>query len=564
MNADGGASEALEKGRDAFARRRWKEAYTQLSTASELSALRAPDIELLAASAYLIGNDDLSDELWVRAHSEHLRDGSIGRAARCTFWLVLDLFTRGHIARATGWLARGRHLLEAEQVECPERGLLLVLAARLHLKDGDVTAADAAAREAVAIDARFDDPDLKVFCRLIVGQALAAQGQSSRAGTEFDEAMVAVTASDVSPIAVGIVYCAVIEACHRIFDIQRSREWTEALSRWCDSQPDLIPFRGVCLVHRVEIMRFAGAWSRAMEEAEQARAWLMETANPFDERSGRKELPPFKFPIGALLYELGELWRVRGDLAEADASYRQANQFGQIPEPGMALLHLAQGRTQVAAATIRRVLAEPHRRFARPSALVACVEIMIAAGDLIAARAAGVDLQSLAVEMGSLVLRGFAAHAMGAVLLAEGDAYSSLTSLREAWVIWQELDAPYHAARARVQLARACRALGDDNAAELELDAARRVFERLAAAPDLAVVNDLARKSTTTDSRPLTPRELQVIGLVATGRTNRAIAKHLSISERTVDRHVSNILTKLDLPSRSAATAYAYEHNLIT
>ena len=478
--------------------------------------------------------------------------------------MVLDLFTRGQIARATGWLARGRHFLDGEQHDCPERGLLLVLAARLHLKDGDVPAADAAAREAVAIDARFDDSDLTVFCRLIVGQVLAAQGQTSKAGTEFDEAMVAVTASNVSPIAVGIIYCAVIEACHHMFDIQRAREWTEALSRWCASQNDLIPFRGACLVHRVEIMRFTGAWSRAMEEAEQARAWLTELADQLAKGSGRKELPPFKYPIGAVLYELGELWRVRGDLAEADASYRQANQFGQIPEPGMTLLHLAHGRTQVAMTTIRRVLSEPGRRFARPSALVACVEIMIAAGDFMAARAAAEELQSFAAETRSLALRGFAAHAMGAVLLAEGDAYPSLGPLREAWVIWQELEAPYHAARTRVQLALACRALGDDNTADLELDAARRVFERLAAAPDLAVVNGLARKSTAGDTRVLTPRELQVIGLVATGRTNRAIARHLSISERTVDRHVSNILTKLDLPTRSAATAYAYEHNLVT
>jgi DNA-binding CsgD family transcriptional regulator len=363
---------------------------------------------------------------------------------------------------------------------------------------------------------------------------------------------------------VGVVYCAVIDACQQSFDIQRAREWTEALSLWCESQPELVPFRGACLVHRVEIMRFTGAWSRAMEEAEQARAWLTELADELGDRLGRKGLPPFKYPIGACLYELGELCRVRGELARAEISYRQANRFGQTPEPGMALLRLAQGRTEVALAAIHRVLAEPRSRFARSRVLVACVDIMLAANELTAARVAAEELQSVAAETQATVLGGFAAHAMGAVLLAAGDAHASLPWLRKAWATWQELEAPYDAARTRVQLALACRALGDENAAELELDAARRVFERLAAAPDLAVVNGLVRTRVHGDSRTLTPRERQVIGLVATGRTNRAIARQLSISERTVDRHVSNILTKLDLPSRSAATAYAYEHDLLT
>lgn len=555
-------TDALTKGRAAFERRAWADAYAQLSAADEAAPLGLADLELLAASAYLIGKDERSCELWTRGHTECLRSNDVPRAARFAFWAALILAVRGEFAPAGGWLTRAQRLLDEGGVDCSERGLLLVLVARVQLGRGDVESAHDTALQALDVGNRFGDPELLVFARLIVGQSLAAKGNAAEAATLFDEAMVAATVGDVSPIAVGVVYCAVIGVCVKLFDVQRAREWTAALSRWCTPQAQLVPFRGQCLVHRVEVMRLAGAWSQALAEAEQACSWLSRMAAETERSAGEGVVSSFTYPIGAVHYELGEAYRVRGDLERAAESYRAASQHGCSPEPGLALLRLAQGRPAVAETAIRRVLDQPQRVQVRAASFAACVEIMIAVHDLATARSSAEALAAMAKENDALFLRAMSAQAIGGVLLAEGDARASLATLREAWMAWQELEAPYHAARVRVLMGLACRALGDDDAAELELDAARQVFERMGAAPDVARVNDLLRSAAQRTVRALTPREREVIGLVATGKTNRAIARQLSISERTVDRHVSNILMKLDLPSRSAATGYAYEHGL--
>jgi ATP/maltotriose-dependent transcriptional regulator MalT len=555
-------ADALHEGRAAFGRRAWAEAYEKLSAADAVAPLSVSDLELLTTSAFLIGKDELSDDLWVRVHTESLRVHDAPRAARGAFWLINDLLTRGEIARAGGWLARAQRILEEAGHDCPECGLLLVMSARLHAIRGDARSAETDARRAVEIGDRFDDAQVKAFGRLALGQIQMVRGDTAAATVLFDEVMVAATVGDVSPIAVCVVYCAVIDACHHLFDIERAREWTAAFSQWCSTQPDLVPFRGQCLVHRAEIMRLSGAWSQATEEAERACHLLSRLADlraavaPGDASSG-------KYPAGAAFYELAEISRVRGDFARAEEAYRQASLYGQSPEPGLALLRLMQGRPDAAENAIRRVLDQPQNRLRRANALAASVEIMLAVRDLPAARAAAEELSALTVITGAPLLRASSARAMGSVLLAEGDARGALVALRAAWAEWQEIDAPYEAARVRVLMGVAYRTLGDDDAAELELDAARRVLERLGAAPELARVNDLVRATARPGARTLTPRELQVIGLIATGKTNHAIAQALSISDRTVDRHVSNILTKLDLSSRSAATAYAYEHGLV-
>jgi DNA-binding CsgD family transcriptional regulator len=557
------AADPVREGREAFRSRHWAAAWARLSEADRAAPLGIDDLELLATSAYLIGKDELSDDLWIRAHNECVRLHNVPRAARCTFWLVLDLLNRGEAARASGWLGRAHRLLDEGKHDCPDRGLLLVLASRLYMKQGDLQSVADAAGQAVALSGRFDDPELKVFSRLALGLALARRGDTAGAVALFDEVMVGVTVGDVSPVAVGVVYCAVIDACHHILDIGRAREWTAELSRWCTSQPDLVPFRGQCLVHRAEIMRLSGAWPQAMAEAEHACAWLSELAEKLEPPAGGQVLPAFKYPIGAAFYELGEIHRLRGDLARAADAYRRASRHGRAPEPGMALLRMAQGRLKVAVAAIRRVAAQPQNRFTRATVLAACVEIMLAAGDKPAARAAADELGVMADETAAPFVRALHAQARGAVQLADGDAHAAIATLRTAWKLWQDIEAPYDAARARVLLGLACREFGDVDAVELELDAARRVFEQLGAVPDVERVGRLLKPAPAAGAQALTPRELQVIGLVATGKTNRAIAKHLSISERTVDRHVSNILMKLSLPSRSAATAYAYEHGLV-
>jgi DNA-binding CsgD family transcriptional regulator len=508
------------------------------------------DLERQATAAYLRGADDAAEARWIEAHNECLRAGDLPRAARGIYWLVLDLFSRREWARGNGWLARGMHLLEPAG-ESASLGLLLVLAARNHLRLGEVDAAEHATNRARELADRFDDPELNVFSRMSLAMIHARRGRPTEAASLFDEIMVGVTVDEVSPIAVGVVYCAVIEACRTLLDVSRAREWTAALDRWCAQQPNMVAFRGKCLVHRSEILRLSGAWSEALAEAERACAWCDAHESSF------------RYPAGAAFYELGEIHRLRGDVDEATAAYRSASEHGHVPEPGLTLLQFVHGKREDAAASIRRLLSERQSGLSRAEVLLAAVEILIAVDDVVTARAAADELTHLSEQLASTAVRAFAGHATGAVCLAETDVPSALSRLREAWMLWQELELPYQAARVRVLLGQACQRSGDFIAAEFEFDGARQFFQRVAALPDVALVDALRQIAHKADTHALSARERQVIELVATGKTNREIARQLSISERTVDRHVSNILLKLGLPTRSAATAYAYQNDLI-
>jgi DNA-binding NarL/FixJ family response regulator len=550
--------DSLTRGRQAVARRAWKDAYAWLSAADAEAALEDSDLELLATSAYLVGHDEASEAAWVRAY-EHLRARDKRRAARCAFWLVLQLFAIGDWARGGGWLATAERLLQGE-AECPEGALLLVLVARMHAKHGNADAAYDTFTRVADVASRSDDPELRAFALLGLAQASASRGDTAAAMALFDEAMVTVTTDSLSPISAGVVYCAVIEACYDVFDVARAREWTAALSRWCAPQSDLVPFRGHCLVHRAETLRLTGDWSSASVQAAQACAPVLDaleaTSPPAADRRARA------YPIGAAFYELGEIHRMCGRFDDAEEAYRQAHLYGRSPEPGVALLRLAQGRFEAAEAAIRRAHGQRQKRIVRASILAAYVDISIVAHDHAAARDAARELATLADVVSAPYLRALSAHVHGSILLAEGKPRDALDALRASWVEWQLLDVPYEAARVRVAMGESCRQLGDPEAAEREFDAARQVFVRLGAAPDVARVNGLLAPPSHA-AQLLTPRELQVIKLIAAGDSNRRIAGALAISERTVDRHVSNILTKLDLPSRTAATAYAYEHGLV-
>jgi len=506
-------------------------------------------MERQATSAYLAGDSDTAEALWTRAHNEYLEGNSVPRAARCIFWLVLDLFNRREWARGNGWLTRGLHQLEPEG-ECAELGLLLALVSRNQLRSGEMAAAERSATQASELARRFQDSDLHVFSRLALALVHARRSEAKEAASLFDEIMVGVTVDKVSPIAVGVVYCAVIDACRSLFDLGRAREWTHALDRWVSAQENTVAFRGKCLVHRAEILRQSGDWSEALAEAERACAWCNGHENSF------------RFPSGAAFYELGEVHRLRGNVEAATEAYRRANEYGQSPEPGLALLQFSEGKLALATASIRRLLAERQGGASRPDILLAAVEILIAAGDTASAGVAVDELSRLQDQFPAPALRALCAHATGALCLAGGDLPMASRRLREAWTLWQQLEVPYQAARVRVLLGQVCRQLGDDVTAKFEFDAARRFFERVSAHLDVARVTDLEGRGKT-DTHTLSARERQVIALVATGKTNREIARELSISQRTVDRHVSNILLKLSLPSRSAATAYAYQHDLI-
>jgi DNA-binding CsgD family transcriptional regulator len=542
----------LSEAHAAYRDRSWRTAYDRYSEAHRAGGLDLPDQEHLATAAYLAGEEDAALDAWVHAHQAYLEEGDSPGAARCAYWAGFALSTRGERARAGGWFARALRVLEEWDGDSVEAGYLLIPQAIRAAGEGDGPRALECFTRAEETGERFGDRDLATLGRHGRGRVLIRMGRAAEGVALLDEVMVAVTADELSPIVAGDVYCSVLEACEERFDPGRAREWTRAMTGWLEAQPELVPFRGQCLVRRAQVFHFCGDWEEALEEARRASDWLTR--------------PPARPAAGDAFYQQAELHRLRGDHERAEEAYREASRWGRKPEPGLPLLRLAQGRTQAAASAIRRALDEARGPIARARLLPAQVRIHLAAGQEDEAGPAARELAELARALDAAPLRAEAAAAEGAVLLHRGKAEEALLPLRQAVEAWTALECPYRAAVVRVLAARACDALGDREAAGLELEVAREVFRALGAAPDLARVEALSRTgaagAAAATPAGLTPRQVQVLRLVATGRTNRHIARELFISERTVERHVSDIFRKLGVSSRSAATAWAHRHGL--
>jgi DNA-binding CsgD family transcriptional regulator len=530
-------------GDDAVSGARWGETHRLLSS-RPTAELTAPDLERLAVASYLTGRDDEAVAAWEQAHDRRLGEGDHAAAALCAFWAAFCLMVAGRMGHAGGWLQRTEAAVGGR--DCAAAGYLLVPALLGSLDAGDGARARDLAIRAGEIAERFGDHDLGALAVLGQGQALLELGDREGSTARFDEVMLSVGSGEVGPIVSGIVYCAVVLACMEAFDLARAAEWTDALEGWCAAQPDLVPYRGQCLVHRSQLQQAAGDWARAVTTVRAARERLADPPHP---------------ALGLACYQEAELLRLRGEHDAAAEAYGRASRAGHQPMPGLALLDRARGELPAAVAGIRRALLETDQAFQRPRLLAAAVDVLVDAGELDEAEDAARELADLAESTAAPALRAMARQARGTVALAEGRLPEALRLLRSASETWHELQVPYETARISVQIARACLALDDRATADMELAGASETFEGLGARADLEELGELIDGHD--EEHPLSPRELEVLAQVARGRTNREIARELSISAHTVGRHLENISARLGVSGRAAITAWAYEHDLL-
>ena len=535
----------IDQARAAVERKAWSEAFELLNDL-ETIGLAPEDLERLADAAWWTGRMEESIVARQKAYTGYAEAGDDRRAGWMAARLCLDHFLRDEPAVGAGWFARmQRHAKELP--ECVELGFATLLEATVLRFTGDPASAFPLAERAAEIGQRFGDRELLVMAIHTQGLILITQGRVADGVPLLDEAMTSVVAGELSDLFTGAVYCNVIGACLEIADVRRAGDWAEAARAWAESLPPESPYPGMCRINRAQLANLRGEWSRA--EAEAIRA--------------TEELIGFSPALAAeALYETGEVRRRRGDLAGAEEAFERAHELGVEPQPGLALLRLAQGKVDAALTALRTaVMGASGNRLRRARLQGALADVALAAGDLDGARAAADEADSIARETDAPVLAASAATVRGSVLLAEGDVPGALASLRRAGALWQELRLPYEGARARMAYGLALREAGDEDDARFELRVALAAFERLGAARDAARASDLMGGPAALPGG-LTAREAEVLRLVASGKTNRDIAVELVISEHTVARHLQNMFGKLGVTTRSAAAAFAYEHGL--
>ncbi len=540
-----GVIDELHRARDSYERREWVAAYRALSDLED-DALEAADFEALATTAYLLGRRNDVVQALQRAHQISLAAGDRPAAVRAAYGLAIVLWQAGEVAVGNGWHARAARIIEEIDEDVAERGYVYDAQLMSHVVKGEFAEAVGLAPRITEYGRRFGEPDLVALGVHAEGRLLLYAGSVAEGLERMDEALAGVMAGEVGPVAAGRVYCSTIEACQEVSDFGRAGEWTRALTRWCDAQPGLLAYTGQCATHRGQLLRLHGAFADAVQELERA-----------VERYAAFGGDP---ALGQAQYELGETHRLLGDLASAERSYETAAEHGHPGQPGRALLWLAQGRAEDAAAAVRRLLAERQGPVPRVQVLPAAVQVLVAAGDAEEASPLAEELLALGTRFGCTALRAAGQHAVALTSLSSGNGGGAVESAQRSLELWAELSAPYEVARCRVVLGRALRLLGDEHSAVGELEAALSELTALGAGPERREVATLL--ATAGQPGGLTAREVEVLRLVSTGMSNHEIAHELTLSEKTVARHLSNIFTKLDVTSRTAAAAFAYEHHL--
>lgn len=542
MPADSGRSERARVG---VARPDWPEEYQRLH-GQDPDGLAAADLEALADASWWLCRVDESLAIRRLAHAAYVVDGDARSAGYNAWMLATEYGFIGKPALAAGWLTKARRDL-ADQADCPELGFLAFTDAERAAEAGDRDEALRLARHATDIGMRCDDRDVAAMGRVLEGQLLIDQGDVREGLGRLDEAMVDVIEGALSDLVTGWLYCLAVPICFQLPDLKRAADWNEAAMDWCVTLPANTPFHGLCRVHNAELLGLRGAWS---------------TANDVADRACRELMAYHPSMAGESYYVAGELKRRQGDAAGAEEAFLTAHELGRDPQPGLALLRLAQGHGEAAAAALRSCLAGAGWGLLdRTRLLAALVEVALVVGDRDAAREAANELVTMDRPDGADLIEAYADTARGALALDEGDIAAALERIRLGRDRWLELGLPYETAEARVLLAAACRLAGDDDTADIELRAARSTFDRLGARDAVERVDELVLGE---PAQPggLTPRQIEVLRLVAAGRTNREIANELVISEHTVSRHLENIYAKLGVSSRAAATTFAHTHGL--
>ncbi|MEU9012197.1 helix-turn-helix transcriptional regulator [Streptomyces sp. NPDC048479] len=552
-----GTDQAIKQARDAAAREAWADVYGALRDLDP-GRMAPDDLAVLADAAWWTSRVEESIAARIKAYSGYVTAGNARQAGFTAWMLFYEYQLAGRTAAAAGWLSRARQHLSGEP-ECVEHCYLAWVESEEAKQRGAFDEAMACARRMGGIAQRCGSPDLLAMSTQAQAGVLLAQGRIADGLALLDDAMCSTMAGELSSLFTGWIYCLGLQECMYSADLERAVEWTDAAMAWCASMPEENNFRGLCRVHRVEVLELCGDWPQAATEAALT----------------CRELLPYEGRMAAeAFYLAGGIHRRRGDLAAAEASYARAHELGRDPQPGLALLRLAQGKADSSAAALRLALADEDGGNGRPDRLGRCrllagqVEVSLSLRQFDQARMAADELESIAREWQqrrqstTTMLHAIAAAAGGAVAFADRDLERALPLLRRSLSLWLELGVPYEAAQVRMTLAAADRAAGDDEGARLELRAARAAFERLGATPDARRAAALLSSLYHRQPGELTEREIQVLRLVAAGGTNRSVAAELLISEHTVARHLNNIFAKLDVSSRAAATAYAYTHGL--
>ena len=542
MEGDTIINELLEA-REAYERRDWALALDRLRSVGHLDP---KDTLALATAAYLMGDVDEAVRALQSGYQDMIKRGDDLAAVRFAFWLGLILNIRGETAVGGGWVARGKRILETQPTDIVERGYLLAHEFFQYLGRGDFARAAETAAGMVDVGRRYQHPDLVARGLMCQGRLMIYAGRVPEGLALLDEAMIGISAGEVSPIIAGMVYCSLIEACQEVSDFSRAASWTSALTRWCEVQPGLVPYTGQCSLHRGQIMRLRGAYDEALAE--------------FALAQRRYQQEGTTAPAGLALTEQGDVLRIRGRFDEAESAYHQAAELGHEPQPGLLLAWTHRGRTAAAVSAVRRLLAEARTPVHRSRLLPAAVEVLVAAQLPDEARGYCEELSEIASAFGNSALQAMSAYAAASVELITNHDQEALADARESCRLWNDIGSPYETARARVLIGRALRNLGDEDSAMAELAVARRAFVDLGAAPAVQEIDRLLRRAL---PGGLTEREAEVLRLVAAGRSNHDIARVLVLSPKTVERHLSNIFVKLEVSSRTAAAAYAHEHGLM-